>query len=128
MRLLLDTQAFIWFVDGNTKMSMTARRYVADPANEVLMSIASAWEIAIKVGIKKLSLSEPVDRYLTHRPAANRISILPISIAHVLVAGAFPLQHRDPFDRMFCAQSIVEGTPLVSSDSMLDVYGVNRIW
>lgn len=128
MRLLLDTHSFLWFVFGNPQCSAEARRLIEDPNNAKFLSLASVWEIAIKVGIGKLLVGQPLDIFLPGQLERNGIELLPITLPHVLRVTTLPAHHRDPFDRLLIAQSLVEAMPMVSVDAVLDAYGVRRLW
>lgn len=128
MRLLLDTHAFLWFITDDPQLSAAARTLIADPANEVLVSPASYWEIAIKVRLGKYPLSVPYLTFITQGIDRNDFKILPIEPRHTDLLTTMPLHHRDPFDRLLVAQALVEAIPLVSNDPTLDAYGVNRLW
>lgn len=128
MRLLLDTHAFLWFITDDPQLSAAAKTLIADPANEVLVSPASYWEIAIKVRLGKYPLSVPYLTFITQGIDRNDFKILPIEPRHTDLLTTMPLHHRDPFDRLLVAQALVEAIPLVSNDPTLDAYGVNRLW
>lgn len=128
MRLLLDTQAFLWFVLNDARLSPTARTLLVDPANELLLSPASYWEIAIKVSLGKYQVPGSFKDFMDQQIAVNRLSILPITVAHSAVVASLPFHHRDPFDRLLVAQSLAENVPMVSSDPVVDAYGVTRHW
>lgn len=128
MKLLLDTHAFLWFVEENAKLSSIARSAIENPQNQKWVSIASCWEISIKVGIGKLQVSDPVDMFLNRELTANGFSILPIELRHVTHVSGLTPHHRDPFDRLLIAQSQIEGFRLVSGDFAFDEYGVTRVW
>lgn len=128
MRLLLDTHAFLWFITDDPQLSAAARTLIADPANEVLVSPASYWEIAIKVRLGKYPLSVPYLTFITQGIDRNDFKVLPIEPRHTDLLTTMPLHHRDPFDRLLVAQALVEAIPLVSNDPALDAYGVNRLW
>jgi PIN domain nuclease of toxin-antitoxin system len=128
MRLLLDTHAFLWFAWDDPKLSRRANDLIEDGANQILVSAASVWEIAIKVGTGKLVLAKPLDHFLDEHFARNEFEVLPVERRHAAHIAALPLHHRDPFDRMLVAQSIVEAMPLVSADPALDAYGITRLW
>ncbi len=128
MRLLLDTHAFLWYILGGLRLSAQACSLLQNPANELFLSIASAWEVGIKVSTSKLTLSEPLEAYFREQMFINSISLLPITLEHAALVSTLPFHHRDPFDRMLVAQSLVEGIPLVSADPALDAYGVIRLW
>lgn len=128
MKLLLDTHALLWFLGGSSRLSATARVAIEDMANERLFSVAGAWEIAIKASLGKLDLTVPFEELVPGELRANAIELLPITPAHLVAVMALPFHHRDPFDRMYVAQSEVEGAALVSADPALDAYGVQRLW
>ena len=128
MKYLLDTHAFIWFVENDPRLSPTARLLIEDPTNELWLSIASVWEMAIKVNLNKLSLGMPFRQAITLRTSQNNIRILGIELEHTFQVADFPLHHRDPFDRIIAAQSLVANLPLISVDPAFDPYGVTRIW
>ena len=128
MRLLLDTPTFLWFVWDDPLLSTTARLLIEESMNEVWVSMASVWELAIKVRIGKLTLTQPVETFFAEQLARNRIRLLPIELSHAARVSALPLHHRDPFDRLLVAQSLTEQIPLVSVDAVLDAYGVDRRW
>ncbi len=128
MRVLLDTHAFIWWARNDAALSRRARATIAGGANECLFSIASAWEIAIKVSLGKLPVSGRLDQVIPEQLAANGISMLPIEIAHVARVSTLPFQHRDPFDRLLAAQALEEKIAIVSADEVFESYRVKRIW
>jgi PIN domain nuclease of toxin-antitoxin system len=128
VKLLLDTHAFLWFLADDRHLSSKARRRLEDPRNESYLSIASVWEMAIKVGLGKLRLADPLDALLDRGARDNRIALLGITRAHVLAVVALPDVHRDPFDRLLVAQARSEGLALVARDPAFDGYGVRRIW
>lgn len=128
MKYLLDTHTFIWFVEGDTRLSETAQALIAEPSNEISVSIASLWEMAIKVSIGKLNFSQPFDVLIPSQLATNDMTILDISLNHLFVVTQLPFHHRDPFDRLLIAQSLVDNLPLIGIDGMFDSYGVNRMW
>jgi PIN domain nuclease of toxin-antitoxin system len=124
VRLLIDTHTFIWWMDASSALSAVARAAIADPVNEVLISIASVWELTIKVSSGKLNF--PADLETVIRGEA--FTVLAISFAHVRQNGALPLLHKDPFDRMLVAQAMVEAVPLVTADRQLSRYSVPILW
>ena len=128
MKLLLDTHAFLWFVWDDPLLSAAAKALIEDPANRKLVSVASAWEIAIKAGVGKLSLDAPVSVFVPRELAANGFGLLEIALAHATAVEALPMHHRDPFDRLLVAQVVAEGLTLVSADAAFDPYGVTRLW
>lgn len=128
MRVLLDTHTFLWFVLNDPLLSDGAKALIEDPASDVLVSPASYWEIAIKVRLNKLDLRSSYDDFMHRGIVGNDFEILPIEPRHSSLLTSLPLHHKDPFDRLLVAQSLVEGTPLVSVDAQLDLYGVKRLW
>jgi PIN domain nuclease of toxin-antitoxin system len=127
MRTLLDTHAFLWAIAGDSRMSQSARDIFVGPSN-LSMSIASIWEILIKVQVGKLSLPRPVGQYIISKLADNRIETLPIHLAHLLAYEQLPMHHSDPFDRMLIAQIIEEGWPIITADRMFKKYPIRVIW
>lgn len=127
MNLLLDTHTFLWFVNDDPRLS-TAAAALLESDNTVLLSIASLWEIAIKVSIGKLSLSQPFAQFISEQLALNDITVLPIRVVDCHQLIRLPFYHRDPFDRIIIAQAQVEGIPVVSVDTAFDAYDVKRYW
>jgi PIN domain nuclease of toxin-antitoxin system len=125
---LLDTHSFLWFIAGDSRLSETARRFIADPQNTVLVSTASLWEIAIKVSIGKLALAQPYGELIPQQLERQRIGVLGVELPHLAAVATLPLHHRDPFDRLIIAQALTESVPVVSIDGAFDAYSVRRIW
>jgi PIN domain nuclease of toxin-antitoxin system len=128
MRLLLDTHTFLWFITADPKLSSTAERAIRNGGNQPLLSIASVWEIAIKVGIGRLPIPQPLRTFIPEQLRSNRIGLLPIELRHTFEFAELPLHHRDPFDRLLIAQAISEDVPLVSADDAFNTYPVQRLW
>lgn len=128
MRLLLDTQAFLWWVNDAPELSRKARQAIANEANECFVSLASCWEMAIKTSLGKLALAGPIERFIPEQLSANAFRLLPIDFRHVGRVAALPFHHRDPFDRLLIAQAMEEALVVVSSDGAFKQYGVKRIW
>jgi PIN domain nuclease of toxin-antitoxin system len=128
VRLVLDTHAFLWFVTNDPRLSTIARALIADPANEILVSPASYWEIAIKVKLGKYVLAVPYLTLITQGIDGNGFKIFAIEPKHTEVLTTLPLHHRDPFDRLIVAQAMVEHVPVVSVDPQLDAYPIRRLW
>lgn len=131
MKLLLDTHVFLWHADGSPQMSSESTAMLADPANELLLSMASIWEIAIKVGMKKLTISAPYDTFMTRAITGYGINVLPLTFEDCVAYEqlTFPdKQHRDPFDRMIITHALRHGLSIVGNDSSFDSYGVSRLW
>ena len=131
MKLLLDTHTFLWHADSNPNMSATATALLVDPANELFLSMASVWEIAIKVGLKKLTLSSSYVPFMTKAISAYGLTVLPITFEDCAEYEALPFplpNHRDPFDRMIITHAKRNSLSIVGSDVDLDAYGVTRLW
>jgi len=128
MKLLLDTHALLWMSLDDSQLSDTARDLIADLENELWLSPASYWEIAIKISMQKFELSEPLDEFINRELVNNDISVLPISTRHAQAVSTMPFYHKDPFDRMLIAQAQVEEMAIVSKDDKFDAYGVQRLW
>lgn len=128
MKLLLDTHTLIWAVDDPSKLGPQAVTALQDPANDLLLSAATIWEIAIKVGLGKLSLSMPYRQWMTQAITDLGMTVLPITVEYADVQVNLPKHHGDPFDRLLVAQSQVENIHLVSADPVFDQYGINRLW
>jgi PIN domain nuclease of toxin-antitoxin system len=118
----------LWFVLNDSRLSATAQRLIANPSNDIEVSPASYWEIAIKISLKKYELQEPYEVFIERALADNQFHILPILPKHTAALTTLPYHHRDPFDRLLIAQSIVEQIPIVSSDSAFDAYPVKWLW
>ncbi len=127
MKLLLDTHTFLWFIDGNPHLSARAKGLLESDV-DLLLSVASLWELAIKASIGKLKLAQPYNVFVPQQLADNDIEILPISLAHVEIISSLPFYHRDPFDRLIIAQAMIEQLPIVSIDATLDAYAIKRLW
>jgi PIN domain nuclease of toxin-antitoxin system len=128
MRLLLDTHAFLWWLAGDEALPVEARAAIADEANDIFVSAASAWEITTKYRLGKLSGAAAIVADLDAAIADQSFIGLPISVRHGQVGGALPGPHRDPFDRMLIAQAMVDHLVLVSNEQVFDAYGVGRLW
>lgn len=128
MRLLLDTHAFLWFINGDDKLSQRSRALIQEYNNEVLVSIATLWEIAIKISLNKLELLQPFEIIIPKELADNEFTLLAIKLEYLVELRKLPFYHRDPFDRLLIAQSLSEKLPLISKDDQFDNYGVERTW
>lgn len=128
MRYLLDTHSLIWFIGGNVQLSFYARQLMDDEANELFVSSASLWEMAIKFSIGKLELGQPFETLFPAQLENNSIEILGISVEHLKAVCSLPFHHRDPFDRLIIAQAQVEKLPIISTDTIFDRYGIKREW
>ena len=128
MRLLLDTHSFLWFIGGDKSLSAYARSLIEDDDNEVFLSVASLWEIAIKVSLGKLRLEQPFDLLIPQQLYVNNIELCAITVQHASVVATLPFHHRDPFDRLLIAQALVEQLLIIGHDQIFDAYAVQRIW
>jgi PIN domain nuclease of toxin-antitoxin system len=128
MKFIADTHAFLWFVTDSPQLSESAKKLFESPDNERFLSMASVWEIAIKTGLGKLSLDKPLGQFLPEQVDLNYVRLLDISLPHALRVADLPFYHRDPFDRMIVAQSLIEHLPVLSNDKELDAYGIKRLW
>ena len=130
MRLLLDTHSMYWYIEDDPQLSGRARTLIQDASNEILVSPASYWEIAIKISIGKWRLNRPYEEFIDIGLNQYGFQVLPILPTHTarLIGLPFPQGHRDPFDRLLVAQVLVEQIPIVSADLPLDAYGVTRLW
>jgi len=127
MKLLLDTHVFIWWADAPEHLSAAALAALEDGSNELILSVASVWELQIKIQLGKLKLNVSLKDLVESQQATNGVQLLPVELAHVLALDALPLHHKDPFDRLLIAQSIAEGTTLVSTYSQLSAYPVTLL-
>ena len=128
MTLLLDTHAFLWFILNDPRLSPNAAALLIDPANELLLSPASYWEIAIKVSIGKLTLAEPFDSIFPKQLENNGTDVLDIKREHASKLVSLPFHHKDPFDRLLVAQALYQGWPILSHDPLITQYSVTTIW
>jgi PIN domain nuclease of toxin-antitoxin system len=127
MRYLLDTHAYYWFRQSPTQLPARVLDLMTDVRWEILISPVIPWELAIKVGIGKLDAMELLVDF-EQREVAAGFSMIPMTTAQVIRSGLLPSHHRDPFDRLLIAQSLLLGIPILSDDSIFDQYGVQRIW
>ena len=128
MRLLLDTHTFLWWAGDAAELSPAARDAIAELENEVLFSMASCWELSIKVSLGKLKLATSIERFIPEQLAANGFRLLNINFRHVSRVATMPFHHRDPFDRLLASQAIEDKLILVSADRIFEQYSVQRIW
>jgi PIN domain nuclease of toxin-antitoxin system len=127
LRVLLDTHALIWWDADPKSLSATARSIIDDLANEVLVSVVSVWEMAIKSQSGRLTLRVPLVE-VVRQSTASLMTLLPVQLAHVLAVETLPPIHRDPFDRLLIAQAMVEGATLLTTDSTIQHYPISTIW
>jgi PIN domain nuclease of toxin-antitoxin system len=117
-----------WYIEGAPQLNATARTLIQDASNEVLISPASYWEIAIKISIGKWQLNRPYEQFIGIGLGQYSFQILPILPAHTARLIELPFHHRDPFDRLLVAQALAENIPIISNDSAVDAYGITRLW
>ena len=127
MKLLLDTHIFIWWADQPEKLSPVALSALEDEANDLLLSVASVWEMQIKIQLGKLKLSLPLKELVKNQQEINDLMVSPVALTHVLALDALPFHHKDPFDRLLIAQSIAEGLTIVTADSQFSTYSVKLL-
>ena len=128
MRILLDTHVFLWWVEDAPTLSRKARGAIANPENQCFLSLASSWEMAIKMSLGRLRLPDTIERFIPQQLAENGFSQLQIDFRHVARVASLALHHRDPFDRLLIAQAMEEKMPVVTVDPLFTKYGVRRIW
>jgi PIN domain nuclease of toxin-antitoxin system len=128
VRLLLDTHTFLWFIGDDSRLSSVARNLIEDESNEIVLSIASLWEMAIKISLGKLQLATPFEEFIPAQLTSNGITLLNITVPQAAGIIALPFHHRDPFDRLLISQAVVERIPIVSADVIFDAYPVTRLW
>ena len=127
MNYLLDTNALLWAMENNPLLKKKAKNAIADRQHGVYVSIASLWEISIKLSIGKLDLNQTLDDIIEEM-AKQSYSVLPISIEAIRIIRTLPYYHRDPFDRVIIAQALADDLPIITSDVKFDEYGINRYW
>lgn len=128
MRLLIDTHAFLWLISNDRQLTQRSRELLEDGENDLLLSVASLWEMAIKQSIGKLELDAPFSSFISEQLALNSVAVLDITMEHLSVVATLARHHRDPFDRLIIAQAIEESLPVVSIDEKFDAYPVERLW
>lgn len=128
MNLLLDTHSFIWTHNEPRKLSAKVAAAIINPANNLFLSIASVWEIQIKIQIGKFNFKDALEDVIAEQQRINNIRLLPIMLAHIVELKNLPFHHKDPFDRLLIAQANSENLTLISADSKFSVYNVNLLW
>lgn len=128
MNYLLDTHAFIWWNENSPRLPAHVRQALSDRSNQIWLSHASVWELQIKMQIGKLTLGAPLADLIDQEIRVNRLRLLSISYADILKLDSLPMHHRDPFDRMIIAQTLMGGFHLVACDSEFPAYGVPLFW
>jgi PIN domain nuclease of toxin-antitoxin system len=127
MALLLDTHVILWMAQEPERLQGIVRDKLSSE-DILLFSYASVWELAIKSAIRKIDLQWSIKEFVDLAMQKHALQMLEISLPHIYHTQQLPLHHRDPFDRLLIAQSIVESIPIISSDSIFDAYGIERIW
>jgi PIN domain nuclease of toxin-antitoxin system len=128
MKYLLDTHAFLWFVMDDKRLSTEARFLIKDSKNEIFFSAATAWEMAIKVRLNRLKIKGNLESFIMEQLSANNIVPLSITVSHSLYTERLPQIHKDPFDRLIIAQSIVENLQLITKDQDIRKYNLKVVW
>jgi PIN domain nuclease of toxin-antitoxin system len=128
MNILLDTHAFLWFVNDDPRLSESVRVLIETEESQPFISVASLWEIAIKISLRKLILKQSYETFIPHQLALNGIGILNITLGHMAAVATLPYHHRDPFDRLLVVQSKMEKMTLISADPEFTAYEITRVW
>jgi PIN domain nuclease of toxin-antitoxin system len=128
LKYLLDTHTLLWYTLNDSQLSSTATKLIIDQNNEILISPASYWEVAIKVSIGKLTLHQAYTDFIDVCLNQYEFQILPIMPEHTTAVITLPFHHKDPFDRLLIAQAMVEKIPIISVDTALDKYEIQRTW
>jgi PIN domain nuclease of toxin-antitoxin system len=127
-RFLLDTHAFLWWVNDNSELTKKARSTISNGANECYLSVASCWEMAIKSSLGRLKLARPLEYFISEQLEVNNFKLLNIELRHTAKLEKLPFHHRDPFDRLLIAQALTEKMTLVAADAAFSDYGVKLLW
>lgn len=128
MRAILDTRTFLWWITDSELLGRKARQILRDPENELYLSAASGWEIAIKMRLGRITISGELESVIPEQMATNAILGLPIHMSHALRTYRLPRHHRDPFDRILVAQAMVEDMPIITRDKAIKQYEVQTYW
>ena len=128
MKVLIDTHVFIWWTSDPQKLSSRVRDLLLDTNTEAILSIASIWEMQIKLSLGKLTLATALPKLVEDELERNQIELLPIELAHIYALSDLPSHHKDPFDRLLIAQAINDGLAIASIDEKFDGYDVERLW
>ena len=128
MKALMDTHVFLWWITDDRRLPISVRGIIADGGNELLLSAASCWEIAIKANLGRIALPKRPDIFIPDQMALNAVQGLPVQASHALHIFNLPHLHRDPFDKMLVAQSQMEGLPIITSDPLIAQYNVKVVW
>jgi PIN domain nuclease of toxin-antitoxin system len=128
VRALLDTHAFLWWINDDARLSDRCRAIISSGVNEILFSAVSAWEIAVKAGIGRLTIPGDLETYTLAQVSRNRFEVLSISLSHALRVSRLPSHHKDPFDRMLIAQAQVERVTILTGDAQIARYPIRVAW
>lgn len=128
MSYIIDTHTFLWFINDHVSLSSTAREIIQHPDNPIYLSIASVWEMAIKVSLNKLEMPSPFNDFIEQQLVENSIALLHIKTDHIGIVAAMPFHHRDPFDRLIIAQALHESYAIIGKDDIFDQYDITRYW
>jgi PIN domain nuclease of toxin-antitoxin system len=128
MNYLLDTHAFLWFINADSLLSPTAQVAIETGTNVIFLSVASLWEMAIKVSLGKLVVPLPFAEFMLEQMRENNVTLYRIEMVHIGLIATLPFHHRDPFDRLIIAQSLTTQMPIIGKDDVFDAYGVQRLW
>lgn len=128
MKYLIDTHTLLWITTNDPKLSPLAKNIYLDTGNEILVSMASIWELAIKSSMAKISFKNTLEGFVQYHVIGNNIQLLGVSLSHLLRVETLPFHHRDPFDRLIISQAIEENMPIIGNDSSFDLYQVERRW
>lgn len=128
MRVLLDTHTFLWWITDDPRLSRKVRGIIGNGKNQIFLSAASGWEIAIKAKLGRLQVPDELERFIPEQLALNAIEILPVQMSHALHVYALPDHHHDPFDRLLIAQAQLESLPILTTDPQIVRYSVKVIW
>lgn len=128
MRLLVDTHVMLWWLRADARLSERAYTAIEDSANDLLWSMASSWEIAVKLSLGKLEIDRPLHRLFAELVSEQGVDVLPIDHAHCTLLAALPMHHRDPFDRMLIVQAQQMSVPILTADPKFGDYDVAVLW
>jgi PIN domain nuclease of toxin-antitoxin system len=128
VKCLLDTHALIWIVDNDSRLTRKVKSLYLDEDNLFFVSLATVWELAIKISLKKIEIKSDLVDFVGEHIQGNNLGILPIQLSHCFQLQKLDFHHRDPFDRLILSQAIVEGMSIVSADKAFDHYPIQRIW
>ncbi len=128
MNLLLDSHAFVWTHEEPHKLSVNVALEILNPSNQIFLSVASVWELQIKIKLGKFSFSDTLENVIIQEQQTNNLQILPVELSHALYLQNLPLHHKDPFDRLLISQAIVENMTLITADPEFAKYRAKLLW